>query len=213
MRLLCRACAPLTTSAVAAPPAPRRRRPQRGSDAVPRSVTLRRGGDRMNGSKETPCSRARCPMSRSPISRSTTTCSARSPTTTSGASRSSIPRREPRPPTARSAPRSNAFAGALAARGVGTDSVVGRALPQRPGVRDGVPRDPACGRRRDHDQFALHRGRDREAAAGCRRHVAHHGHAPLAGAKAAAQACGIPDDHLIVLDGRPRTADPASASC
>ena len=39
----------------------------------------------------------------------------------------------------------NAFAGALAARGVDTEHRHRAALPERPGVRDGLPRHPAPG--------------------------------------------------------------------
>ena len=51
------------------------------------------------------------------------------------------------------------------------------ALPERARVRDGVPRHPAGGCDGHDDQLALHRGRDREAAEGCRGHMAHHGDA------------------------------------
>ena len=51
----------------------------------------------------------------------------------------------------------------------------GSPLPERAGVRDGVPRHPARGRRRHDDQLAVHRGRDPEAADGCRGHLARHG--------------------------------------
>ena len=110
----------------------------------------------------------------------------------------------------------NAFAGALAARGVDTDSVLGLLCPNVPAfatVFHGILRVGAVVTTINSLYTAGEIEKQlRDAGATWLITVT----PLLAGAKAAAEACGIPDEHVIVLDGagsRARSGTRTCASC
>ncbi len=98
--------------------------------------------------------------------------------------------------------RIDAFAGGLAARGIGVGDVVATAVPQQFGFRDRVPRHPARGRHRHHRQRTVHRARHHQATQGFEGAPAGHGErAAAAGARGALAAAGLTEDQVVVLDG------------